>query len=613
MPYSMDQPEKLPENVRKLSEKKQKVWVEVFNSAYKACQEEEETPEKCETTAFAQANGAVKDDDDSKGVMTLKDVPEAYTEDSERNAYMGAYNTFYKNCMDGASDDKRKGCRDGAHSAGQSAVRKKRKKKAAGDYSDSSMIAFYLPEDVTSQITLGVPGAIPADELHLTLCYLGKTTDMTEKQVDDIKRAVSLWAKQQVPVDVRINGLARFTKTTDEGAQPLVALLDSRHLKSLQYSLESYVKYDGGFDYDSEHTFMPHVTLGYLPQGALWPIQNLPELKFPLKSVVFKVGEMRYDLELTGEMSEGVTPLDMPVPVLKAGARNSSRDLGDIQTIHDKAYALGAKCGDMDEAKALSFDPAPAIKTVWTCGNPDHEHGTPQEAMLCIKRASLDTDLARKSFVSSPHNVNALKAIEKTDEHLTVANYMILFGGRDLEGIASHKVNPDGSKGEYFTKNTNFSSDYTETGRLLVDWEHRTQPDGVGPDAEDIFGFVDWKSAIIDETGLFVKRILNRRNKYVKMLEALIDAGMIGSSSEPVQKGVVKGSNGEIQVWPLKRDSFTVSPMDPRMMSVNHLEVIKALKDNPDGEEIYNNIFQTEKAIAQARALSLISQIGEST
>ena len=97
---------------------------------------------------------------------------------------------------------------------------------------------------------------------------------MTEADVDNIKRAVSLWAKQQVPVDVRINGLARFTKTTDEGMQPLVALLDSKHLKSLQYSLDSYVRYDGGFEYDTDHAFMPHVTLGYLPQGGLWFLYN---------------------------------------------------------------------------------------------------------------------------------------------------------------------------------------------------------------------------------------------------------------------------------------------------------------------------------------------------
>lgn len=712
MPYSIDELEKLPDNVKELSKDEQETWTAVFNSAYKACLDDEKPEDECESSAFAQANSAVKE----VKALALVDVPETYTDDGERKTYRTAYNTFYTTCMDGA-DGEGKRCAEGSHSAGQSAVKKKRKKaqeQKAEDYSTSSMIAFYLPEDIASQITLGIPGAIPATDLHLTLAYLGKSTDMTEAEVDNIKRAVSLWAKQQIPVDVRINGLARFTKTTGEGMQPLVALLDSKHLKSLQYSLDSYVRYDGDFDYKTDHAFMPHITLGYLPQGGLWPIQNLPELKFPLKSVVFKVGEVRYDLELTGEMTPDMSGV-VPMPLLKAGARNSKLDIASIQTIHDKAYALGATCGEMDDGKAINFalryfdlpangkavdlerqifqvrqawqkqfdppdpyagcndigpmkywvksvfpdfivvehmsdgnfykydyslsegiyifgDPVQVevefkpvasngktlpvtpekvtIRTVWTCGVKNHEHDTPEDAQKCIAVTSLNTPLVRAEFFKSTYADNCLKTISKTTDELTVANYIVLFGGRDLEGIASHRINADGSKGEFFTKNTALESDYTTTGQLLIDWEHRSAPDPEGPDAEDIFGYVDWKSMIVDEAGVFVNRVLNRRNKYVEMLEALFDAGIIGSSSEPVQKGVTKGDDGEIKEWPLRRDSFSVSPMDPRMLSVNHLEIVKALRNDPEGHEVYQAVFHNEVAAAEAAALSLISHIG---
>lgn len=711
MPYSIDELEKLPDNVKELSAGKQKVWINTFNSAYKACLDDKKPKDECESSAFAQAYSVVE-----VKALALADVPDTYTENGERKTYQAAYNTFYTTCMKGA-DGEGKACAKGSHSAGQSAVKKKRKKaqeQKAEDYSTSSMIAFYLPEDITSQITLGIPGAIPATDLHLTLCYLGKATDMTEAEVDNIKRAVGLWAKHQIPVDVRINGLARFTKTTDEGMQPIVALLDSKHLKELQYTLESYIRYDGNFDYKTDHAFMPHVTLGYLPQGGLWPIQNLPELKFPLKSVVFKVGEARYDLELTGEMTPDMSGV-VPMPILKAGARNSKLDMASIQTIHDKAYGLGATCGEMDDGKAINFaltyynlpadgkavdlerqifqvrqawqkqydppnphadyndispmrhwvrsvfpdflvvehmgdgnlykydysvsegvytfgDPVqvevefkpvvsngktlPAtpekvtIKTFWTCGVESHEHDSPEEARKCIAVTSLNTPLVRGEFFKSTYADNCLKTISKTEEELIVANYIVLFGGRDLEGIASHRINGDGSKGEFFTKNTGLESDYTVTGQLLIDWEHRSAPDPEGPDAEDIFGYVDWKSMIVDEAGVFVNRVLNRRNKYVKMLEALFDAGIIGSSSEPVQKGVMKGNDGEIKEWPLRRDSFSVSPMDPRMLSTNHLEIVKALKDDPEGHEVYQAVFHNEVAAAQAAAISLISQIG---
>lgn len=711
MPYAIDKPEDLPDNVQELSVDEQQVWINVFDSTHAACLVDKKSVEESESSALAQANEAVKDG--VKGIA-LDDVPETYTDEVERKTYRTAYNTFYTQCMKGAGDTGNK-CSDGSHTAGQAAVRKKRKKKAAGDgFSDNAMVAFYLPEDIATQIVLGIPGAVPVNDLHLTLAYLGKTDDISEKQVEDIKRGVSLWAKHQVPVDVRINGIARFTKTNSEDMQPIVALLDSRHLVELQRSLESYIRYDGGFDYEAYHAFLPHVTLGYMPQGSLWPVQNLPELKFMLKTVILKIGEMRYDLELTGEMSETTDGSEMsyPMPVLKAGARNSRLDAADIQTIHDKAFTLGAKCVTMDENKALEtslalyglplnekavdlerqlyqvrqawhakFDPpqpeAPGyemermkywvkavfadyvivenmadgnlyryeysmtdgqitfanpvqvevefievsarkhgqthpvtIKTVWSCAVEGHEHATPEEAQSCISKTSLNTPAVRAEFVKSLYSQNSLKTIQKTADEITVANYMVLFGGRDLEGIASTRVNRNGTLGEFFTKNTNFDSDYTLTGQLLIDWEHRTTPDPGGPDAEDVFGYVDWKSAVIDEAGLFVNRVLNRRNKYVQMLEALLDAGMIGSSSEPVQKGVIKGEDGEIKEWPMKRDSFSVWPMDPRMLSVNHLELVKALRDDPDGVVVYEAVFNAEVAVAQAAALSLISQIG---
>ncbi len=380
----------------------------------------------------------------------------------------------------------------------------------------------------------------------------------------------------------------------------------------------------------------------------------------------------------------------------KAGARNSRPDLEDIQTIHDKAFALGAKCkgDDKMEGKALDlerkalkvkmawkarFDPPvpiepgkighspfwvtavfedvvlvenmetgdlfrygyiiqddgvvifedpptqvemefveigksalrKTIKTRWTCSIVGHKHNTAEEAQTCISQTTLNTPSVRSEFVKSTYSGNALKTISKTDDELIVANYMILFDGRDLEGIASKRVNADGTKGEFFTKATALESDYTDTGQLLVDWEHRRQPDGLGPDKEDIFGYVDWKTAVIDDAGLFVRRVLNRRNRYVKMLEALFDAGMIGNSTEPIQKEVVKGSDGELKIWPLKRDSFSVQPMDWRMMTSNHLEVVKALRDNPEGTELYHNVFNQETARAKAKALSLINQIGE--
>jgi len=191
---------------------------------------------------------------------------------------------------------------------------------------------------------------------------------------------------------------------------------------------------------------------------------------------------------------------------------------------------------------------------------------------------------------------NPLKALSKSPNELIVGNYMVLFGGRDLVG-------------EYFTKNTVFDSGYTDLGTLYVDFEHGRDPDGLGIDDSNVLGVVDWKSAKVDEKGIFVNRVLNRRAKYVDFLTELLDAGVVGNSSEAVRGKTVKKSSGEIVAWPLKRDTLTLTPMEPRMVTSNVLEAAKSLAA----------IFPHSKALAaftgapdpEPQRLKTIEEIGD--
>jgi len=175
---------------------------------------------------------------------------------------------------------------------------------------------------------------------------------------------------------------------------------------------------------------------------------------------------------------------------------------------------------------------------------------------------------------------NALKAVSRTDDELRVANYIVLFGDearRDLEGIASTNKNGDGTLGEFFTERTELESGYTKTGRLLVDWEHGRDGAEDAPGEDDPLGFVDWSTAKADARGMWVERALFRHNEYVKWLEELIDAGIVGTSSEAISSKVRKADSGEITRWPLKRDTLTVTPMEWRNKTENIVQAFKAL------------------------------------
>lgn len=160
--------------------------------------------------------------------------------------------------------------------------------------------------------------------------------------------------------------------------------------------------------------------------------------------------------------------------------------------------------------------------------------------------------------------MNNLKMHSVSDDQIICSNYIILFGGEDISG-------------EFFTKDTEIKSAYTDLGILYVDFEHGYDVVDTGNDPDNVLGYVDWKSSKIDDKGIFVKRVLNRQSKYVQYISDLIDAGVVGTSSQAVSGKTVKKSSGEIIEWPLMRDSITFTPMEPRMLGENALSAAKSL------------------------------------
>lgn len=191
--------------------------------------------------------------------------------------------------------------------------------------------------------------------------------------------------------------------------------------------------------------------------------------------------------------------------------------------------------------------------------------------------------------------MNNLKSLNKTDSELRVGNYIILFGGEDLSG-------------EFFTKNTEVKSAYTDLGILYVDFEHGHDFEDTGNNQDNVLGVVDWKTAKIDDKGIFVERVLSRRSDYVKFLEELIDSGVISTSSQAVSGKAVKKSNGEIIEWPLMRDSLTVTPMEPRMIGENVLTAAKSLVGLFPGSKSLRE-FAGLKEKEQQKSIDLITDL----
>ena len=255
----------------------------------------------------------------------------------------------------------------------------------------------------------------------------------------------------------------------------------------------------------------------------------------------------------------------------------------------ERRYIFSEESEEM-EAKATEGDPGDAFADVPNQEGVGDGQGfaNPKEEVAHLK-----------SLVIGQGGGNVLRKIESksTSDEIRVGNYMLLWGTEDATDLER----------EFFEDDTNWESDYTKSvGRIPMDWEHgRGHQDANGPEGrittpgrDDILGYADMKTAEIDENGLWVERVLNRHNRYMSSLSILLDAGILGTSTEPVQKGVKKAANGKITDWPLVRDSLTVTPVEWRMSELGG-NVVGAMKAIADMDPIFKEMCEAKGIVLE--------------
>lgn len=554
--------EELPDSIRKLSTDKQEMFMAAFNAAFEECEGDD-----CEQQAFVIANAAI-----AKAAVLfarVEDLPDPIRElpTAKQEMFMAAFNESIGGC-DGDEAD----CRSQAFTAAHSAIDEG---KAHQELMDD---LTQVPDDVVEEDRKTYRKAYNAFYKN---CMKGASADKAEGCSKGSHKAGHQACKQS-KAGARSSAADRTAvQVIYDQAALLGASLTQGQMKGVQgihdmaLSLGAACGEGKALSLESQASAVYHAWYQKY-------MQNQPTLEYNENDTFIK--EVYSDFIIVSKHNQ-------------FWKYNYTIDDGG-----------NVAFGEPVQVEVV-YQPVGTLKAnfVWTCAVEGHEHKSICEARTCIDRTTLATPSVRTEFVKSLYSNNSLKTVAKTETELVVANYMCFFGGRDLEGIASTRKNGDGTLGEFFSKNTVFESDYTATGQLMVDWEHGFQPDK-GPGRDDVLGYVDWKSAIIDDNGLWVQRVLNRRNKYVQFLEELLDAGLIGTSSEPVVSGVRKGTNGEIHHWPLKRDTLTVAPMDYRMLGENHLEVMKALSFDPGFAPIYSSI---QAVLAEVETEKMLIELGE--
>ena len=138
------------------------------------------------------------------------------------------------------------------------------------------MVALYPSPEV--QAALALDGGEPADEIHLTLCYLGDAS--TYPYAAKLKGIVAQWAKEQPSLSGEVQGLGIWGKP---GEFVLWASPDVNGLAAARYELIRRLTAAGCLG-KQDHDFTPHLTLSYcetLPS----PLPDVPRLPLHFSEV----------------------------------------------------------------------------------------------------------------------------------------------------------------------------------------------------------------------------------------------------------------------------------------------------------------------------------------
>ena len=129
----------------------------------------------------------------------------------------------------------------------------------------SAMLCLAIPPRVAKRLL--IQGAVPREDLHLTLAYF---PDVQYQEFQQLGKLATKIARATPPISARISGCARFTAGERDA---FVATVDSADLCDFRDYLA--LKASSIARVSRDHGFTAHITLAYLEQTAPSPIRRL--------------------------------------------------------------------------------------------------------------------------------------------------------------------------------------------------------------------------------------------------------------------------------------------------------------------------------------------------
>jgi len=172
-----------------------------------------------------------------------------------------------------------------------------------------AMLAFMLDDTTAAAIASaveapGIPASdrLPADELHLTLAYLGDTSELPFEE-SDVMQVLGNFAGSEFNLRAKLSGIGRFTNVEGPEATVVYASVDAPDLPAFRQALVDTLG-DNVIDHARNHGFTPHISLVYLKPEVPTPVIELPDFEVVFDRVTLMWGDNRTDFNLKGERTE---------------------------------------------------------------------------------------------------------------------------------------------------------------------------------------------------------------------------------------------------------------------------------------------------------------------
>jgi hypothetical protein len=162
---------------------------------------------------------------------------------------------------------------------------------------DGAMVAVRIP--LVSAKQIAVPGGEPAEDLHVTLVYLGDADQIDSDARKRLHDALARVCAHEGPIEGTVRGYGRFRNGEEDA---LWAGFDSPELPELRHKVLQACR-DAGVEPAGDHGFTPHITLAYVGNDEGEDAMP-PEVDVEVKGVSLCIGGDEVWFKLKGSDSK---------------------------------------------------------------------------------------------------------------------------------------------------------------------------------------------------------------------------------------------------------------------------------------------------------------------